>query len=165
MAAVTHEVVVNKPISEVFAFWKNFENFPRFMENIESIQVIGPEMTHWKMKGPFSIPVEWDAKTTYIEENKKISWQSVEGTIENHGSVVFEEIDPATTRITVGIEYKAPGGPIGEAVAKLINDPQRQLEEDLRHFKQVVQEDVAVGAGTATAASGATGADHTAAAS
>ncbi|MBW3638039.1 MAG: hypothetical protein KY445_16465, partial [Armatimonadetes bacterium] len=80
MASVTKEIIVNAPISQVFEFWKNFENFPRFMENIESITVIGPEMTHWKMKGPLGTSVEWDAKTLYMEENKKISWQSTEGT-------------------------------------------------------------------------------------
>ncbi len=164
MANVTKEIIVNAPVSQVFTFWKNFENFPRFMENIESIHVIGPEMTHWKMKGPLGMSVEWDAKTTYIEENKKISWQSTEGTIETHGAVVFEEIEADRTRVTVGIEYKPPGGVIGETVAKLINNPDHQLEEDLMRFKKVVQEGKDEFASGATAASGETDVDHTAAA-
>ena len=97
MAAVTHDIVVNAPVSEVFEFWKNFENFPRFMHNIESIQVVGPELTHWKMKGPLGVPIEWDAKTTALIENQKISWESTSGVIENHGSVVFEELDGNST--------------------------------------------------------------------
>lgn len=162
MAAVTHDIVVNAPVSEVFAFWKNFENFPRFMHNIESIQVVGPELTHWKMKGPLGVPIEWDAKTTAIIENKKISWESTSGAIQNHGSVVFEELDGDSTRVTVGLEYKAPGGAIGETIAKLTNDPDAQLKEDLLRFKKVVQE------GNDSLKSGATGsdgehnADHTA---
>lgn len=162
MAFATHEVIVNAPTGKVFEFWKNFENFPRFMEHIESIQVVGPEMTHWKMKGPLGVPVEWDAKTTYIEENKKISWQSTGGNLDNHGSVVFEPLDENRTRITVGIEYKPPAGAVGEAVARLLSDPQRQLEEDLRRFKQVVQENATEFAAGATSAAGTTGADHTA---
>ncbi len=161
MAAVTHDIVVNAPVSEVFEFWKNFENFPRFMHNIESIQVVGPELTHWKMKGPLGVPIEWDAKTTAMIENKKISWESTTGVIENHGSIVFEEIDPQTTRVTVGLEYKAPGGLVGEAVAKFTNDPQKQLEEDLLRFKQVVQDGNDRMKSGATSATGHD-ADHTA---
>ncbi len=163
MANVTKEIIVNAPISQVFEFWKNFENFPRFMENIESIQVIGPDLTHWKMKGPLGMTVEWDAKTTYIEENKKIAWQSTEGTIETHGAVVFHENTPEQTRVTVGIEYTPPGGALGEAAAKLFNNPDDQLEEDLRRFKQVVQSGDTSHAEGATSASGvAGGSDHTA---
>ncbi len=165
MANVTKEIIVNAPVSQVFAFWKNFENFPRFMENIESIHVTGPEMTHWKMKGPLGMSVEWDAKTTYMEENKKISWQSTEGTIETHGAVVFESIEEDRTRITVGIEYTPPGGVIGETVAKLFNNPDNQLEEDLMRFKKVVQEGKDEFAKGATPATGGGDADHTAAAS
>ena len=162
MAAVTHDIVVNAPVSEVFAFWKNFENFPRFMHNIESIQVVGPDLTHWKMKGPLGVPIAWDAKTTAIIENQKISWESTGGALENHGSVVFEKVDDTSTRVTVGLEYKAPGGPIGEAVAKMTNDPDAQLKEDLLRFKQVVQEgndDLKSGA---TSSTGGHNADHTA---
>lgn len=163
MASVTKEIIVNAPISQVFEFWKNFENFPRFMENIESITVIGPEMTHWKMKGPLGTSVEWDAKTLYMEENKKISWQSTEGTIETHGAVLFESIDDTTTRVTVGLEYTPPGGALGEAVAKMFNDPENQLEEDLMRFKKVVQAGEGEFAQGATAASGEKGkTDHTA---
>jgi uncharacterized membrane protein len=162
MSAVTHEILVNAPISRVFEFWKNFENFPRFMENIESVKVIGPELTHWKMHGPLGIPVEWDAKTTYIEENKKISWQSTGGVIHNHGSVVFEPVGDDKTRVTVGIEYKAPGGAIAEGIAKLLNNPEEQLKEDMRRFKSVVQEGDGDLMSGATSASGQTNADHTA---
>jgi uncharacterized membrane protein len=119
-------------------------------------------MTHWKMKGPLGTSVEWDAKTLYIEENKKISWQSTEGTIETHGAVIFEVIDDTTTRVTVGIEYHPPGGALGEAVAKLFNNPENQLEEDLMRFKKVVQAGKDEFATGATSASGSGSADHTA---
>ncbi len=162
MAAVTHDIVVNAPVSEVFEFWKNFENFPRFMHNIESIQVIGPELTHWKMKGPLGVPVEWDAKTTAIIENQKISWESTGGLLTNHGSVVFEKVDENSTRVTVGLEYNPPGGAVGETVAKVTNDPQKQLEEDLLRFMKVVQEGNDSLKHGATSSTGGHNADHTA---
>ena len=82
MGTATKSVVVNAPVEQVYTFWRNFENFPRFMDNIESIKVTGDDMSHWKSKGPLGMTVEWDAKTTSVQENKKIAWQSTEGTIE-----------------------------------------------------------------------------------
>lgn len=139
MASVVKSMTVNAPISQVFTFWKNFENFPRFMKYVESIQVIGPDLTHWKIAGPLGMEVEYDAKTTYIEENKKIAWQSTGGQIETHGAVTFEESGPDQTKVTVGLEYSPTGGVLGEAVAKLFSDPEDQLEEDLNRFKQVAE--------------------------
>jgi len=139
MASVVKSLTVNAPISQVFTFWKNFENFPRFMKSIESISVIGPDLTRWKVKGPLGMEVEWDAKTTYIEENKKIAWISTGGQIETHGAVTFKENGPNQTEVTVGLEYNPTGGVLGEAVAKLFSDPEVQLEEDLNRFKEVAE--------------------------
>ncbi len=139
MGSVTKSVVVKAPVEQVFTFWKNFENFPRFMENIESIHVTGQDLTHWKSRGPLGTHIEWDAKTTSVQENKKISWQSVEGHIETHGSVLFEDLGNGETKVTVGMEYTPPAGIIGEAVAKIFSDPEDQLEEDLNRFKTVAE--------------------------
>ena len=139
MGNVTKSIIVNAPVAQVFTFWRNFENFPRFMENVESIHVIGPDLTHWKTKGPLGKMVEWDAKTTSVQENQKIAWQSVGGEIETHGAVTFEEAGIGQTKVTVGLEYQPPGGALGEAVAKMFSDPEDQLEEDLGRFKQVAE--------------------------
>lgn len=139
MASVVKTILVNAPISQVFNYWKNFENFPRFMENIESIQTTGPDMTHWVAKGPLGIEAEWDAKTTYVEENKKIAWQSTGGNIETHGAVTFKESSANQTEVTVGLEYNPVGGALGEAAAKLFSDPEDKLEEDLARFKTVAE--------------------------
>lgn len=139
MGSVTKSILVNAPVQQVFAFWRNFENFPRFMENIESIQVTGEDTTHWKTRGPLGTSVEWDARTTSVQENRKIAWQSIEGKIETHGAVTFEEAGPNQTKVTVGLEYQPPGGILGEAAAKMFADPEDQLEEDLNRFKQVAE--------------------------
>ncbi len=162
MGSVVKTVIVNAPISQVFSFWKNFENFPRFMENVESIQITGPDETHWKAKGPLGTAIEWDAKTTYVEENKKIAWQSTGGQIETHGAVTFESAGTDQTKVTVGLEYDPAGGALGEAVARLFSDPEAKLEEDLHRFKKVA-EDGAIADNAPTGADGKTNADHTAA--
>lgn len=139
MGTATKSVVVNAPVEQVYNYWRNFENFPRFMENIESIQVTGDDLSHWKSKGPLGMTVQWDAKTTSVQENKKIAWQSTEGTIETHGAVTFEEAGDGQTKVTVGLEYTPPAGIIGETVAKLFSNPETQLEEDLARFKKVAE--------------------------
>jgi uncharacterized membrane protein len=149
MASVVKTVVVHAPISQVFNYWKNFENFPRFMENIESIQTVGPDMTKWTAKGPLGAAVEWDAKTTYVEENKKIAWQSTGGQIETHGAVLFKQAGDNQTEVTVGLEYNPVGGALGEAIAKLFSDPENKLEEDLNRFKQVAESGDFAGASSA----------------
>ena len=74
MAHVIKEIVVDAPVEQVYNSWQNFENFPRFMENIESIQKTGPDTTHWKMCGPMGMAVEWDAKIIQcVQENQKIA--------------------------------------------------------------------------------------------
>ena len=104
MASVVKTIVVNAPVSQVFNYWKNFENFPRFMENIESIQSIGPDETRWTAKGPLGTAVEWDAKTTAVELDKKIAWKSTGGQIETHGAVTFKELGDSKTEVTIGLE-------------------------------------------------------------
>lgn len=139
MASVVKTINVNAPVAQVFNYWKNFENFPRFMEHIESVQVTGPDTTHWKAKGPLGVDAEWDAKTLYVEQNKKISWQSTGGNVETHGAVTFRENGPDATEVTVGLEYHPVGGVLGETVAKLFADPEAKLEEDLLRFKQMAE--------------------------
>ncbi len=139
MANVVKSVLVKAPVGEVYEFWRNFENFPRFMENIESIRVTGADESHWESKGPLGKTIAWDAKTTSVQENKKIAWQSTGGTIETHGAVTFEEVGSDQTKVTVGLEYTVPGGILGEAVAKLFSNPETQLEEDLNRFKNVAE--------------------------
>lgn len=139
MASVVKEVVVAAPTGRVFSYWKNFENFPQFMENIEKIESIGPDETRWTLKGPLGTPVVWEAKTTYVEENKKIAWVTTEGQIETHGAVIFEEVGADSTNVRVGLEYTVTTGAVGEFFGKLLGDPEKKLEEDLARFKTIAE--------------------------
>jgi uncharacterized membrane protein len=139
---VMKSITVNRPIDEVYAFWHNFENLPRFMSHLESVQVTGDRRSHWKAKAPAGTTVEWDAEMTEDSPNERIAWRSLEGAdIYNTGSVVFR---PAPgnrgTEVHVEIEYKPPAGKLGKAVAKLLGEePDIQVADDLRAFKQVIE--------------------------
>jgi uncharacterized membrane protein len=139
MGTIVKEIVVNAPVHKVFAYWKNFENFPRFMDNIESVQITGPNTSHWKSKGPLGTHAEWDAEILTVEEDWKISWKSTGGNVETHGAVTFHDEGNNQTRVVAGIEYTPPAGALGEAVAKLFADPDNQVAEDLQRFKSIAE--------------------------
>ena len=82
--------------------------------------MIGEDMSHWKVKGPFGKSVEFDAKTTEMDPDRGIGWDTVNGEVMTSGEVRFEEVSPDRTRIEVTMNYSdPPGGVIGEAVANL----------------------------------------------
>jgi uncharacterized membrane protein len=88
------------------------------------------------MEGPLGKDVEWDARVTRREPNKRIAWTSSEDSeVRTSGQVTFNELDPRQTEITVTMQYVAPAGAAGEAVAKLVSDPAARLDEDMRGFK------------------------------
>src|SRR5689334_5976279 len=142
MTKVKKSLTVDAPVDVVYAAWHNFENFPSFMSNIEEVRVVGGGRSHWKAKGPLGANAEWDAEVTMDEPNQAIGWRSIEGnrTVKTAGRVNFKDAGDAT-ELDVTIEYDAPGGLVGEAVAKVFSNPERQVEEDLERFKQMMEED------------------------
>jgi uncharacterized membrane protein len=149
---VEDAVTINRPASEVYRFWRNFENLPRFMNHLESVSTRESGITHWVAKGPAGVPVEWDARIINEVENRVIGWQSLEGsTVATAGSVHFDET-PRGTQVRVNFQYDPPAGKLGAAVAKLFGEePRIQVREDLRRLKEILEGGTPVGAGpTAT---------------
>jgi uncharacterized membrane protein len=125
---------------ELYQFWRNFENLPRVMSQIESVEVINDRLSHWVAKTiPLGGPkVEWDAEVINEIDNELIGWRSLRGAdVENAGSVRFERTpDGRATELTVTMQYAPPGGRLGAWVAKLFGeDPERKIDDDLRRFK------------------------------
>lgn len=140
---VEKSVTINKTPEELYRFWSNLENLPRFMEHLESVRVLDDKISHWVAKGPLGTSVEWDAEIINKKENELIAWRSVEGaTVPNAGSVRFEGKSGANdgTIVKVSLSYAPPGGIIAATFAKLFGEePHQQVEEDLRRFKQVME--------------------------
>jgi uncharacterized membrane protein len=142
---VRKTITVNKPVEEVYGFWHDFENLPRFMRHLKSVTVMGGGRSHWVAKGPADKSVEWDAVTTRDVPNELIAWRS-EGNADvyNEGEVRF---DPAPggrgTQVHVDLRYEPPGGIAGRVGAKLAKlfrkEPGQEVEDDLFAFKQVLE--------------------------
>lgn len=134
-------VTINRPVAEVYAFFRDFSNLPRFMENVERIEVIDTARSHWVVKAPAGGTVEWTARVTEEEPDALIAWQSEEGAeVPNGGRVTFRDAGQRGTVMTATIVYDPPGGFIGKAIAKMFQrEPAIQARRDLRRLKQFLE--------------------------
>jgi len=139
---VEKTVTINATPESLYAFWRNFENLPRFMENLESVEVIDSKRSRWVADGPAGIDAEWEAEIINEIPNELIGWRSVEGSrIDNAGSVHFT---PAAggrgTEVKVVLRYDPPGGKLGAMVSRIFGeDPDWQVQEDLRRLKMLIE--------------------------
>jgi uncharacterized membrane protein len=142
LVVAKRSITVARPIEEVYAFWRDFQNFPRFMRHLESVTVTDPTHSHWVAKGPAGKSVEWDAEITDERENELISWRSLPGAdVPNSGTVRFQKA-PADrgTEVHVQLSYDPPLGKLGAKVAALFREaPGQQITDDMRHFKQIME--------------------------
>lgn len=135
-------LTVNRPAEEVYRQWRDLEKLPEFMAHLESVQTTGNGRSHWVARAPAGRTVEWDAEIVDERPNELIAWRSVDrATVPNAGRVVLAPArDGRATEMIVELEYHPPGGRVGKAVATLLGeDPQQQLRDDLRRFKQVIE--------------------------
>jgi uncharacterized membrane protein len=137
---VESSVAVEAPVSRVYDYWRDLENLPNFMSNIEEVRNIGDHKTHWVVKGPLGVKMEYDAETTQDQENEAIAWNSIDGNVQTSGQVRFQELGPERTRVEVTMNYSdPPGGKLGEVGARLVANPQVMLDQDLQNFKEIME--------------------------
>ena len=139
----TKTIIVGAGIDAVYDTWANFENFPHFMKDVKSVTRTGDRTSHWVVAGPLGKQVEWDAETTRLDKNKRIAWNSKETSdIKTSGQVTFNDLGKGQTEVTVTLQWVVPASKGGETLASLVTDPAKRLEEDLRSFKQYVEQGV-----------------------
>lgn len=139
---VEKSIVISRPAAEIYRFWKNLENLPRFFAHVESVTEIDERRSHWTVRGPAGTHVEWTAQIVTDHPDELISWESLPGAdVQNAGSVRFEPArDGSGTQVKVTLQYQPPAGVVGAAVAKLLGEsPEQQLDSDLARLKELVE--------------------------
>ena len=141
MQRVEKSIRVSAPVEQVYQYWRNFTNFPNFMENVEEVRPLdgNDRVSHWKIKGPLGKTVEFDSELVRDEPNKMIGWNSTGGEMGTSGAVTFAETGDNTEVHVVMQWYDPPGGAVGEAASKLLQNPEKMLEEDLQRFKDIAE--------------------------
>jgi uncharacterized membrane protein len=143
---IQRAIEINRPSNEIYRFWRSLDNLPRFMNHLDSVQVINERLSHWKVKTmPGAPKVEWDAEIINEVENERIGWRSLQGAdVANTGSVEFKPTgDGKRTWLTVTLQYEPPGGQIGATMAKWLGtDPDTKIGVNLQRFKEQMETDV-----------------------
>lgn len=138
---IEKSVTISSTPKELFRIWRDFENLPQFMENLESVTKLDETRSHWVANGPGGKKVEWDAEIYNEKENEMIAWRSLPGAdVTNAGSVHFEEAPGHGTYVKVVLNYNPPGGKAASLLAKLFGkEPGQLIEQNLRRLKQLVE--------------------------
>ena len=136
MATVEKSIEVNVPVTTAYNQWTQFADFPKFMENVESVQQLDDTHLHWVAEYGGERQ-EWDAEITEQVPDQRIAWQSESG-VQQSGVVVFEPLDDARTKVTVTMEWEPEG--MKEKVGAVIGADSRSVGEDLDRFKEMIEE-------------------------
>ena len=139
---VRESIRLETPIEEVFRFWRQLENLPRFMTHLDRVNELSETRSHWVAKGPMDARVEWDAEIVNDVENQVIGWRSLPGSdVVMAGSVAFSPARGGrSTQVSVDLRYEPPAGRAGAWLATIAGrEPSQTIREDLRRFKQMLE--------------------------
>jgi uncharacterized membrane protein len=139
---VRESIRLEKPIDEVYRFWRHLENLPQFMTHLEKVIDLGNGRSHWIAEGPGGMSVEWDAEIINAVENKVIGWRSLpDSDVVTAGSVNFDSVRQGhSTQVSVHLQYALPGGRLARFIAELFGDePAQAIREDLRRLKWLLE--------------------------
>lgn len=141
-AVVGRTVTINKPRAELYAFWRKFDNLPRFMENVQSVTSEKAGRTTWTIAAPAGQTVEVETEIVEERENELIAWRSTPSSqIQTEGRVSFRDAPAGRgTYVEAIVAYRPPGGEVGRLIAKLFQrEPNIQGRRELKRFKMLME--------------------------
>jgi uncharacterized membrane protein len=136
MSKIEASIDVDVPVRVAYDQWTQFEEFPRFMDAVESVTQLDDTHLHWVAKIA-GVRKEWDAKITQQQPDQRVAWTSTNGA-DNAGAVDFHRVDDRRTRITLTMDID-PDGAI-ESIGNAVGVPERQVEGDLKRFKEFIEQ-------------------------
>lgn len=140
---VERSITIHKSRAELYRFWRNLENLPRFMSQLADVRQLDEKRSHWKVKSLAGSTFEWDAEIINEIPNELLAWRSLENSELNHaGSVHFEEDHSSigVTKLTVIMEYRPPAGKLGAEIARTFGqEPAQVIDKDLNRLKQLME--------------------------
>lgn len=136
---VGRSVTINRPVAEVWSYYRDLSNAPRYMDGVDRVEENGGQ-AHWVAHGTGGRRVEWDAEITEDVPEHVLAWKSIDTAHANAGRATFQAVAGRGTVVTLTLSYDPPGGKIGQIVAKLFQtDPAIQARRNLRRLKQLLE--------------------------
>ena len=138
---VHESIVVRRPAEEMFWFWRDLRNLPRFMEHLTAVDVLSPTRSVWTARAPIGMRVKWEARIINEVDGELIAWQSTENAdVATAGSVRFVPLPGDACEIIVHLQYDPPAGKLGSLVASMFGEePSQQIRSDLRRLKEILE--------------------------
>lgn len=135
MSTTQKSIEVDLPVTTVYNQWTQFEDFPQFMEGVESVTQVDDKRLHWvaEIAGTRE---EWDAEIVDQEPDRRIAWRTLTGTT-NDGIVTFEPLGPTSTRVSLDLDVEPEG--LKEKIGEKLGVVSRQAEGDLKRFKAFIE--------------------------
>jgi uncharacterized membrane protein len=140
---VEASVAIDRTPRDLYRFWRDIGNLPRFMSHLDSVEVLDDKRSRWTAKGPAGTSVHWVAEIVNAQEGRVIAWRSLPGSdVASAGSVWFRpHRQGRSTVVHVRLQYNPPAGKLGSAVARLLGEaPQVQIKDDLQRLKRLLEE-------------------------
>ena len=137
MPKIQDSIEVQVPVQQAYNQWTHFEDFPKFMEGIQSVQQLDDTHVHWvaEIRGETR---EWTTEITEQRPDEKVAWKTIDGEVKNDGLVTFEQVGEGQTRVNVQMDVE--GESAAENVAgDLLGVVKKQLHGDLERFKQLIE--------------------------
>lgn len=140
---VREAVEVDLPVADVYRFWRQLDNLPRFMDRLESVEEdASTGRSRWVARGPGGLPVVWEAEIINDIADDVLAWKSLPGSdLISAGAVLFKPLRGGrSTHVDVHLQYAAPGGRAGAFLAAWLgHEPTQVVRDDLRRLKQILE--------------------------
>jgi uncharacterized membrane protein len=136
MSTIEQSIDVEVPVTTAYNQWTQFEEFPQFMEGVESVRQLDDTHVHWVAEIA-GIKKEWDAEITEQHPDERVAWRATDGA-ENAGVVTFHKLEPTKTRVMLQLEFDPDG--FLEKAGDALGMVKRRASGDLERFKTYIEE-------------------------
>lgn len=136
MSQIIETIDVDVPVRTAYNQWMQFESFPHFLDEVESITQKDDTHTRWKVKVG-GVEREFDAEITEQHPDERVAWKSTGGDTHHAGVVTFHKLSDNETRVTVQIDWEPEG--LLEKAGSLIGVGKHAVKKDLDNFKKFIE--------------------------
>jgi uncharacterized membrane protein len=135
MAVITESIDVQVPVRTAYNQWTQFEDFPRFMDGVQSVEQVDDTHLHWIAEAGGKQHA-WTAEITEQRPDERVAWRAIEGH-ENSGMVTFERLTETETRVTVQMQHETEG--LLEQLGSALGMDSRRVHGDLERFRDLIE--------------------------